>query len=259
MDLTQFHVLQSNRQIYKLFNSGVFCTVKKIRNLLKGRNGKRSTGEGTSSIHQRSEPNSNEDSLSSLSSHPNIISSSSGGSMHVAQGTSSLVNKPEDLCFTEPVKKEEGIYSSVSFLSASNPSPSASYPCENPGVLKVCSPGKLAGDLHLFDGSLAFTAEELSCAPAEAIGRNCHGTLYKAMLKSGHVVAVRWLRDGITKGRKEFAREMKKLGNIKHPKLVSVQGNYWGPQEHEKLIVSNYTNGQSLDMLLHGALLLSAP
>ncbi|PQP92680.1 putative inactive receptor kinase [Prunus yedoensis var. nudiflora] len=36
----------------------------------------------------------------------------------------------------------------------------------------------------------------------------------QSMLDSGHVSAVKWLREGIAKGRKEFAREVKKLGNI---------------------------------------------
>ncbi|KAJ7964874.1 LRR receptor-like kinase family protein [Quillaja saponaria] len=217
------------------------------------RNGKRSTAEGTSPTPQISAPNRNEESLPSLNFHSNTLPSLLGVSALDDQGTSSVVNKPKDLCSTEPIKKDEGIFSPVSFLSASDPSPSTSHPRENPGVLKVCSPDKLAGDLHLFDSSLAFTAEELSCAPAEAIGRSCHGTLYKAMLNSGHVLVVKWLRDGIAKGRKEFAREMKKLGNIKHPNLVSLKGYYWGPKEHEKLIISNYINGQSLDIHLHEA------
>ncbi|KAL6284397.1 hypothetical protein ACE6H2_015326 [Prunus campanulata] len=110
---------------------------------------------------------------------------------------------------------------------------------------------KLAGDLHMFDGSLV-TAEELSGAPAETIGRSCHGTKYKAMLDSGHVSVVKWLREGIAKGRKEFAREVEKLGNIRHPNLVSLLSYYSGPKEHEKLILSTYNNAQSLAFHLHG-------
>ena len=110
---------------------------------------------------------------------------------------------------------------------------------------------------HIFDGSLVLTVEELSCAPAEVIGRSCHGTLYKATLDSGHELAIKWLREGITKGKKELAREIKKLGTIKHPNLVSVQGYYLGPKEHEKLIISNYMNAQSLDIYLHGKIMVS--
>ncbi|KAM7522678.1 hypothetical protein LguiA_012580 [Lonicera macranthoides] len=121
---------------------------------------------------------------------------------------------------------------------------------ENRGSLKVCSPDKLAGDLHLFDSSLLLSAEELSCAPAEVIGRSCHGTLYKAVLGSGQEFAVKWLKEGIAKGKKEFAREVKKLGNIRHPNLVSMKGYYWGPKEHEKLILSNYINAPCLALYL---------
>ncbi|KAI5433524.1 hypothetical protein KIW84_020710 [Lathyrus oleraceus] len=158
------------------------------------------------------------------------------------------VKKPEH---PELVKNEEGASSPMSILSASNPSPSTSRQFENPSSLNVSSPDKLVGDLHLFDGSLMLTAEELSRAPAEVIGRSCHGTLYKATLESGHVLAVKWLREGITKGKKELAREIKKLGTIKHPSLVSFLGCYLGPKEHERLIISNFMNAYSLDIYLH--------
>lgn len=154
-------------------------------------------------------------------------------------------------------KNEEGTSSPVSIISASNPSPSTSRQFENPSSLNVSSPDKLVGDLHLFDGSLMLTAEELSCAPAEVIGRSCHGTLYKATLESGHVLAVKWLREGITKGKKELAREIKKLGTIKHPSLVSFLGCYLGPKEHERLIISNFMNAYSLDIYLHGKIMAS--
>lgn len=165
--------------------------------------------------------------------------------------------KPSEGSPPGPIRKDEGISSPISFLSPSNPSPSKSLyqPDENPDLLKVCSPDILAGDLHLFDGSMMITSEELSHAPAEVIGRSCHGTLYKATLNSDHVLAVKWLREGIAKGRKEFSREAKKLGNIKHPNLVSLQGYYWGLREHEKLIISNFIDAPCLAFYLHGKFL----
>ncbi|CAA0805945.1 Leucine-rich repeat protein kinase family protein [Striga hermonthica] len=130
--------------------------------------------------------------------------------------------------------------------------PSVPITSENPSVLRVCSPDKLAGDLHLFDSSLRFSSEELSSAPAEAVGMSCHGTLYKAVLPSGCLLAVKLLKEGIAKGRKEFAREAKKLGNIRHPNLVTLQGFYWGPKEHEKLIISIFVDAPCLALYLHG-------
>ncbi|CAJ1971182.1 unnamed protein product [Sphenostylis stenocarpa] len=172
-------------------------------------------------------------------------------SSNAARNIHPVGKKPMDVGPGELGKDEEGMYSPMSILSPSNPSSSKSHQFENHGSLQVSSPDKLVGDLHIFDGSLVLTAEELSCAPAEVIGRSCHGTLYKATLNSGHALAVKWLREGITKGKKELAREIKKLGTIKHPNLVSIQGYYLGPKEHEKLIISNYMNAQSLDIYLH--------
>ncbi|XP_065869072.1 LRR receptor-like serine/threonine-protein kinase GHR1 [Euphorbia lathyris] len=164
--------------------------------------------------------------------------------------TSAVHTTPKD--HPESLKKDGGVSSPLSLVSSSNPSPSnyGQLSTESPVALQVYSPERLAGDLHLFDVSLAFTAEELSRAPAELIGRSCHGSLYKATLDSGNVLAVKWLKEGISKGRKEFARELKKLGNIRHPNLVSVLGFYWGPKEHEKMILSNYINGYCLAFLL---------
>ncbi|XP_048438822.1 LRR receptor-like serine/threonine-protein kinase GHR1 [Pyrus x bretschneideri] len=223
----------------------------------KASSGKKDAVQGGSALshRHRSAPDKNVDcSKSSCDLLPKLSPSTQMGSAHDARDTLSVVKNPKNLGHPESQERGEGTSSPMSLLSSSNPSPSKKQqPPESPAVLTAYSPDKLAGYLHLFDGSLAFTAEELSCAPAEAIGRSCHGTMYKAMLDSGHVLAVKWLREGIAKGRKEFAREVKKLGNIRHPNLVSLLGYYWGPKEHEKLIISTYINAQSLAFHLHEA------
>lgn len=117
-------------------------------------------------------------------------------------------------------------------------------------ILRVHSPDKLVGDLHLFDNCVLFTAEELSRAPAEIIGRSCHGTSYKATLDNGYVLTVKWLKEGFAKSKKEFSREIKKLGSVKHPSLVSLRGYYWGPKEHERIIISDYVDATSLSTYL---------
>lgn len=166
---------------------------------------------------------------------------------------SSAVRSTKDLGHTEPTIKIETVPSALSMASSGSTSgEKLEHQSENASALKVCSPDKLAGDLQLFDNSLKFTPEELSRAPAEAIGMSCHGTLYKAVLSSGQVLAVKLLKEGIAKGRKEFAREAKKLGNIRHPNLVSLQGFYWGPKEHEKLIISKFVDAACLALYLHG-------
>ncbi|XP_075512373.1 LOW QUALITY PROTEIN: putative inactive receptor kinase At5g10020 [Primulina tabacum] len=173
---------------------------------------------------------------------------------HERRDVSSAVDERKDCEFQESARKTEVVVPCpVSTTQSANTSPTVlSHQPENSNSLKVCSPGKLAGDLHLYGNSLKFTAEELSAAPAEAIGMSCHGTLFKAVLASHHVLAVKLLKEGIAKGRKEFTREAKKLGNIRHPNLVSLQGFYWGPKEHEKLIITKYIDAPCLALYIHG-------
>ncbi|KAA8530918.1 hypothetical protein F0562_005623 [Nyssa sinensis] len=118
-------------------------------------------------------------------------------------------------------------------------------------TLDVYSPDRLAGELFFLDASLAFTAEELSRAPAEVLGRSSHGTLYKATLDSGHMLTVKWLRVGLVKHKKEFSREVKKIGSMRHPNIVPLRGYYWGPREQERLILADYVQGDSLALHLY--------
>ncbi|KAL5703840.1 hypothetical protein ACHQM5_022343 [Ranunculus cassubicifolius] len=122
---------------------------------------------------------------------------------------------------------------------------------EQSAVANMYSPDRLAGDLFFLDNSIIFTAEELSRAPAEVLGRSSHGTLYKATLDSGHMLTVKWLRVGLVKNKKEFARGAKKVGSIRHPNAVSLRAYYWGPREQERLILADYLHGDSLSLHLY--------
>ncbi|XP_077220690.1 LRR receptor-like serine/threonine-protein kinase GHR1 [Tasmannia lanceolata] len=122
---------------------------------------------------------------------------------------------------------------------------------ENLGKLDVQSPDRLAGELHFLDNTIVLTPEELSRAPAEVLGRSSHGTSYKATLDNGVVLTVKWLREGVAKPRKEFAKEAKKFANIRHPNVVGLRGYYWGPTQHEKLILSDYISPGSLASFLY--------
>ncbi|KNA18304.1 hypothetical protein SOVF_072120 [Spinacia oleracea] len=122
---------------------------------------------------------------------------------------------------------------------------------EQPVTLDVYSPDRFAGELYFLDASLAFTAEQLSRAPAEVLGRSSHGTLYKATLGGGQMLTVKWLRVGLVKSKKEFAKEVKKIGLMRHPNIVPVRAYYWGPREQERLILSDYINGDSLALHLY--------
>ncbi|XP_061372595.1 probable inactive receptor kinase At5g10020 isoform X2 [Gastrolobium bilobum] len=122
---------------------------------------------------------------------------------------------------------------------------------EKPAMLDVYSPDRLAGELFFLDSSMAFTAEDLSRAPAEVLGRSSHGTLYKATLDSGHMLTVKWLRVGLVKHKKEFAREVKRIGSMRHPNIVSLRAYYWGPREQERLLLADYIHGDSLALHLY--------
>ncbi|KAK4485966.1 hypothetical protein RD792_008620 [Penstemon davidsonii] len=135
-------------------------------------------------------------------------------------------------------------------------SPVASSPrfidtIEPQAILDVYSPDRFGGELIFLDNSLLFTAQELSRAPAEVLGRSSHGTLYKATLGNGHMLTVKWLRVGLVKNKKDFAKEVKKIGSIRHQSIIPLRAYYWGPQEQERLILADYINGDSLALHLY--------
>lgn len=133
-----------------------------------------------------------------------------------------------------------------------SPESGDSYTVESLSRLDVRSPDRLAGELYFLDDTISFTAEELSRAPAEVLGRSSHGTSYRATLENGMFLTVKWLREGVAKQRKEFAKEAKKFSNIRHPNVVGLRGYYWGPTQHEKLILSDYISPGGLASFLYG-------
>ncbi|CAN6176286.1 unnamed protein product [Urochloa humidicola] len=167
--------------------------------------------------------------------------------------------------YTDPKEVAESTSSGVAETSAAvqarELSPRAALPTsphfadsrfhEEPVAFEVYSPDRLVGELIFVDSTLVFTAEDLSRAPAEVLGRSSHGTTYKAVLQSGHVLTVKWLRVGLVKHKKEFSKEVKRIGTISHPNIVSWRAFYWGPKEQERLIISDYVNGDSLALYLY--------
>ncbi|KAL0310503.1 UNVERIFIED_CONTAM: Obg-like ATPase 1 [Sesamum angustifolium] len=163
------------------------------------------------------------------------------------KGSASEIISPDE----KTVAKTSFSPSKTSHLSWS-PESGDSYAAENPSRLEVRSPDHLAGELYFLDDTISFTAEELSRAPAEVLGRSSHGTSYRATLDNGLLLTVKWLREGVAKQRKEFAKEAKKFANIRHPNVVGLRGYYWGPTQHEKLILSDYISPGSLASFLYG-------
>ncbi|EEE67628.1 hypothetical protein OsJ_25200 [Oryza sativa Japonica Group] len=160
---------------------------------------------------------------------------------------------------TEP--SSSGMAETSAAVPAMEPSPRVVLPTsphfidsrfhEEPVAFEVYSPDRLVGELIFLDSTLVFTAEDLSRAPAEVLGRSSHGTTYKAALQSGHVLTVKWLRVGLVKHKKDFTKEIKRIGTIRHPNIISWRAFYWGPKEQERLIISDYVNGDSLALYLY--------
>ncbi|KAJ8552931.1 hypothetical protein K7X08_020324 [Anisodus acutangulus] len=110
--------------------------------------------------------------------------------------------------------------------------------------------GDTGGKLVHFDGPIVFTADDLLCATAEIMGKSTYGTVYKAMLEEGDQVAVKRLREKITRGQREFETEVNILGKIRHPNLLALRAYYVGPKG-EKLLVFDYMPKGSLATFLH--------
>ncbi|KAE8714845.1 leucine-rich repeat receptor-like protein kinase IMK2 [Hibiscus syriacus] len=119
-----------------------------------------------------------------------------------------------------------------------------------PSAGEVEAGGETGGKLVHFDGPMVFAADDLLCATAEIMGKSTYGTVYKATLEDGNQVAVKRLREKITKGQKEFESEVNLLGRVRHPNLLALRAYYLGPKG-EKLLVFDYMPKGSLATFLH--------
>ncbi|KAK4348428.1 hypothetical protein RND71_031183 [Anisodus tanguticus] len=104
--------------------------------------------------------------------------------------------------------------------------------------------------LVFFDRRKKFELEELLRASAEMLGKGCLGTVYKAVLDDGIIVAVKRLKDANPCARKEFEQYMDVIGKLKHPNMVKLRAYYYAKEE--KLLVYDYLPNGSLHSLLHG-------
>ncbi|GAB2280846.1 LRR receptor-like serine/threonine-protein kinase ghr1 [Dionaea muscipula] len=181
------------------------------------------------------------------------------------ENAGNLVISAEDLMTahkgssSEVISPDEKVPPAVSGLSPPaksshlswSPESGESVLAESFSKVDVRSPDSLAGELHFLDDTITLTPEELSKAPAEVLGRSSHGTSYKATLDNGVLLTVKWLREGVARPRKDFAKEAKKFANIRHPNVVALRGYYWGPTQHEKLILSDFISPGSLASFLY--------
>ncbi|KAL3650318.1 putative leucine-rich repeat receptor-like protein kinase imk3 [Castilleja foliolosa] len=119
-----------------------------------------------------------------------------------------------------------------------------------PTAAEVDASGEMGGKLVHFDGPMVFGADDLLCATAEILGKSTYGTVYMATMEDGIQVAVKRLREKITKGQREFETEVNGIGKIRHPNLLALRAYYSGPKG-EKLLVFDYMPKGSLATFLH--------
>ncbi|XP_076928903.1 putative leucine-rich repeat receptor-like protein kinase IMK3 [Bidens hawaiensis] len=121
---------------------------------------------------------------------------------------------------------------------------------ETPTEVAAEGAGEGGGKLVHFEGGVQFTADDLLCATAEIMGKSTYGTVYRATLVEGIQVAVKRLRERITKNQKELKNEVNSLGRIRHLNLLAMRSYYLGPKG-EKLLVFDYMPKGSLASFLH--------
>ncbi|KAJ8758605.1 hypothetical protein K2173_000326 [Erythroxylum novogranatense] len=186
--------------------------------------------------------------------NPSSVSRTSGGALIVSTEDLVASRKGSSSEIISPDKKMAAVSgfspSKHSHLSWS-PESQDSFAAETLAKLDVGSPDQLVGELHFLDDTITLTPEELSRAPAVVLGRSSHGTSYRATLDNGIFMTVKWLKEGVAKQKKEFSKEAKKFANIRHPNVVALRGYYWGPTQHENLILSDYISPGSLASFLY--------
>ncbi|KAJ4766571.1 Leucine-rich repeat protein kinase family protein [Rhynchospora pubera] len=98
-------------------------------------------------------------------------------------------------------------------------------------------------------GRRKFELEELLRASAEMVGKGSLGTVYRAVLEDGRMVAVKRLRDTNPCPSKDFYRYMDLIGRLRHPNLVRLRAFYYAKQE--KLLIYDFLPNGTLHFCLH--------
>ncbi|XP_010253067.1 PREDICTED: probable LRR receptor-like serine/threonine-protein kinase IRK [Nelumbo nucifera] len=108
-----------------------------------------------------------------------------------------------------------------------------------------------SGKLVMFSGDPDFSAGAHALLNKDCeLGRGGFGAVYRTVLRDGHPVAIKKLTvSSLVKSQEDFEREVKKLGKIRHPNLVALEGYYWTPSL--QLLIYEFISGGSLYKHLH--------
>lgn len=114
----------------------------------------------------------------------------------------------------------------------------------------------IIGKLVLFSKSLPSKYEDWEAGTKALLDKECLigggaiGTVYKATFDGGLSIAVKKLETlGRIKVQEEFEQEIGRLGNLRHPNLVALQGYYWSSTM--QLILSDFIPNGNLYHHLH--------
>lgn len=111
-----------------------------------------------------------------------------------------------------------------------------------------------SGKLVMFSGEPDFStgAHALLNKDCE-LGRGGFGAVYRTVLRDGNPVAIKKLTvSSLVKSQDDFEREVKKLGKVRHPNLVALEGYYWTPSL--QLLIYEFVSGGSLHKHIHEGL-----
>ncbi|KAL9251471.1 Pollen receptor-like kinase 3-like protein [Drosera capensis] len=107
------------------------------------------------------------------------------------------------------------------------------------------------GDLVVINNEKGvFGLADLMKAAAEVLGNGSVGSAYKAIMSSGVSVVVKRIRDMNKLRKDEFDAELRKIGGIRHPNILTPLAYHY--RKEEKLVVSEYIPKGSLLYVLHG-------
>ncbi|PSS18997.1 Leucine-rich repeat receptor-like protein kinase [Actinidia chinensis var. chinensis] len=116
-------------------------------------------------------------------------------------------------------------------------------------------PRKDSGDVPQLKGARSFSFEELkkctnSFSEANVIGSGGYGQVYKGVLHSGRLVAVKRAQRGSMQGGLEFKTEIELLSRVHHKNVVSLVGFCF--EHDEQMLVYEYIPNGSLKESLSG-------
>ncbi|XP_019184341.1 PREDICTED: probable LRR receptor-like serine/threonine-protein kinase IRK [Ipomoea nil] len=111
-----------------------------------------------------------------------------------------------------------------------------------------------SGKLVMFSGESDFNTGSHALLNKDCeLGRGGFGAVYRTVLKGGHPVAIKKLTvSSLVKSREDFERVVKKLGKVRHPNLVALEGYYWTPSL--QLLIYEFVSGGNLYKRLHEGL-----